>query len=128
MEGVEAIGIADIAGVTRQKTQLDKAEIEARILLWVFTVEEAQRHIEYNLERTKNAVENDAYKFWLGVKDVFKAVVSGKTDEVEDFMHLLSFINSLEPKEKWIISLLKDVPFQDLKSQLFAVIEDYKKV
>jgi len=28
----------------------------------------------------------------------------------------LNFVNSLEPREKWIVPLLEDVPFQDFRA------------
>ena len=127
MKGSKVPGIADMAGLVQPKTRQDRARREARILLWVFTPEEARNHIERNLERTKNTTEDDTHDFWLEVEASFNTIVAGETNEVEEFMHLLSFVDSLEPRENWIVPLLKDVPFQDLRSQLFAVVEDYKK-
>jgi len=128
MKGCEATGIADIAGITQRKLQLRQAGLEARILLWVFTLEAACRHIECNLERTRNIADDDAHEFWLEVEKTFDVITTGETDEVEEFIHLLNFVNSLEPRENRIVPLFKGVPFQDFRSQLFAVIEDYKKV
>lgn len=127
-KGQETTGIADIAGLIKPETRRSQARREARILLWVFAPEEARNHIERNLERTRNTTENDTLDFWLEVEATFNAIVAGETDEVEEFIHLLSFVDSLEPRENWIVPLLEDVPFRDFRAQLFAAVEDYKKM
>ncbi len=116
-----------MAGLSQHKTWQGRVEAEARTLTWVFTPEEARNHINLNLERTKNATEDDTHEFWLAVEAAFEAITEGNADEVEELIHLLRFTNELEPREKWIVPLLKDTSFQDLRSQLFAIVEDYKK-
>jgi|GEM_PF-2714167 len=106
---------------------LNRAEEEAWVLRWVFKEEGARNYIDAHLDRTKKGTEEDNYKFWLEVEAAFDVVVAGKTDEIEEFIYLLNFVRSLEPRNKWIMPLLKDTPFQDLRSQLFAVVEDFKK-
>jgi len=127
MDECQKTGIADIAGFSQQKALSNCAEKEARILTWVFTPEQARNHIDLNLERTKDVTGDDTHEFWLAVESAFEAIEQGKTDEVDELIHLLRFVNELKPREKWIVPLLKDTPFQDLRSQLFAIVEDYKK-
>ena len=126
MKRNEGAATAGLAEITYAKSRSIRANREAQSLLWVLKHEDANKHINCNLERTLETPESEAHRYWLEVKSVFDAIAGRKIDKVEDFIHLLNFVNSLEPQEKWIGPLLKDVPFQDLQSQLLTVVEDYK--
>ena len=59
------------------ETRLDRANKEARILLWVFETEgKAREHIEQNLDRTGKISDDDNHGFWLEVEACFNAVVT----------------------------------------------------
>lgn len=126
MNKCEKTGIADMAGITQQKSWSDCAEKEAKIISWVYPPKEARNHIKLNLEHTRNAGESGDYKFWLEVEKAFNAITARQVDEVEEFIHLLRFANELKPRAKWIAPLLKSTAFQDFRTQLFALVEDYK--
>lgn len=127
MRKMEKTGIADIAGIIEEKAVLCNADSEAWIIKWTFSPEEARNHISLNLERTKNAIGDNTHEFWLAVEKTFNAITEGKIDEVEEFSQLLKFANKLEPREERILPLLEDNPFLAFRSQLFALLEDYKK-
>jgi hypothetical protein len=55
------------------------------------------------------------------------AVITKKADEIEECINLLSVVNSMKPREKWVAPLIKSVNFQDFRTQLFTIIEDYRK-
>jgi len=102
------------------------AEKEARFLLLCFGEDGACKHIDLNLARSKPFAENDAYEFWKEVRVAFDTIIVGKSDEIEECIHLLDFVNSMKPQKKWVAPLLESAIFSDFRTRLFLIIEDYK--
>jgi hypothetical protein len=115
--------VADITPEMR----LNLAEKEARFLLWCFGKGEAHKHINLNLSRSKPITESDTHEFWKEVKVAFNTIINGKIDEIDECIHLLDFLNTMQPREKWVTPLVNSIAFHDFRTQLFTIIEDYKE-
>lgn len=48
-------------------------------------------------------------------------------DEYHALVNLINHVNSFEPRDKWILSILQGRESQDFQNQLFTAIEDYKR-
>lgn len=116
-----------MAGITAEKAGRCDAESEAWVIKWTFSQDKARNHIDLNLERPQKSGQETYYPFWLDVESIFNEITTGRTDEIEEFIRLIKFVNGLKPRKKWVFPLLEDKPFSDFQSQLFAIVEDYKK-
>jgi hypothetical protein len=50
-----------------------------------------------------------------------------KYDEYFNLVFLLHQVNGFEPRDKWIIPILKSCECADFKTQLLTAIEDYEQ-
>jgi len=109
------------------KTRSELVKKEAWFLLWRFGEDKARKHINLNLKaRNKPLTGNDSLEFWEEVKAVFDIIVAGKSDEIGECVHLLGFVNSMKPREKWVFPLINSIEFNDFRTRLLTIIEDYR--
>jgi hypothetical protein len=47
-------------------------------------------------------------------------------DDFYNLLFLLHKINEFEPREEWILRILKETQYLDFKNQLLTALEDYK--
>lgn len=112
--------------LTDPKTRLDIAKEEALFLLWRFGEGTARKHITLNLAaRCKPLTGDDSLEFWADVKTAFDTIIVEKTDEIEECIHLLGFVNSMKPRKKWVAPLLRSIEFNDFRTRFFTIIKDY---
>lgn len=50
-----------------------------------------------------------------------------KKDEYHALINLINHVNSFEPRDRWILPILRGRECQDFQNQLFTAIEDYER-
>ncbi|MBI1300059.1 MAG: hypothetical protein GC137_00235 [Alphaproteobacteria bacterium] len=109
-------------------TQQERAAQEARMLLWVFKSEEKVKdHIHHNLERTKHVSDEDSYDFWQEVERNFTAIINKETSALEELVYLIKFVDTLEPRDKWVHPITEGEPYKKFEEQLKGVMEKFGK-
>ncbi len=105
---------------------INSTSMEARFLEWQFEEKGmAEKYISAQYERSVQEKDEDNIIYWAEVQKKWNSIQDLKTDEYRSLVSLLTYVDSFEPRDKWIVPILKGNEFKDFRNQLLIAVEDY---